>query len=122
MSEAEWNKLVDEHVAELNKRKDAIIIPPPTHMLIESEYQQSQNHQFVTEDLIRHFAYAVGDPNPLWRDPAYARSTRWGGIIAPPFLIVVLRLLMVPVMRLEALSCYRASTCLLAATDTSILG
>lgn len=84
LSEAEWNKLVDEHVAELNKRKGAIIIPPPTHRLIESEYQQSQNNKFVTEDLIRHFAYAVGDPNPLWRDPAYARGTRWGGIIAPP--------------------------------------
>jgi acyl dehydratase len=84
LSEAEWNKLVDEHVAELNKRKGAIITPPPTHMLIESEYQQSQNHRFVTEDLIRHFAYAVGDPNPLWRDPDYARGTRWGGIIAPP--------------------------------------
>ena len=53
-------------------------------MLIESEYQQSQNHRSVTEDLIRHFAYAVGDPNPLWRDPDYARGTRWGGIIAPP--------------------------------------
>ncbi len=84
MSGADWNKLVDEHFAELNKRKGAIIIPPPTHVLIESEYQQSQNHKFVTEDLIRHFAYAVGDPNPLWRDPDYARGTRWGGIIAPP--------------------------------------
>jgi acyl dehydratase len=84
LSEAEWNKLVDEHFAELNKRKGAVIIPPPTHVLIESEYQQSQNNKFVTEDLIRHFAYAVGDPNPLWRDPDYARGTRWGGIIAPP--------------------------------------
>ena len=45
LSEAEWNKLVDEHVAELNKRKGAIIIPPPTHELIESEYQQSQNNR-----------------------------------------------------------------------------
>jgi acyl dehydratase len=84
LSEAEWNRLVDEHFVELNKRKGDIIIPPPTHVLIESEYQQSQNNKFITEDLIRHFAYAVGDPNPLWRDPDYARSTRWGGIIAPP--------------------------------------
>jgi acyl dehydratase len=84
LSEAEWQKMVDEHVAVLNKRKGSIIVPPPGHVLIDSEYQQSLNHRFVTEDLIRHFAYAVGDPNPLWRDPSYARGTRWGGIIAPP--------------------------------------
>jgi acyl dehydratase len=42
------------------------------------------NNRIVTEDLIRQWAYAMGDPNPLWRDPSYARSTRWGGIIAPP--------------------------------------
>jgi acyl dehydratase len=26
----------------------------------------------------------MGDPNPLWREPAYARTTRWGSVIAPP--------------------------------------
>ncbi len=36
---------------------------------------------------IRKFATAVGDNNPLWLDMDYARSTRWGGIIAPPTFV-----------------------------------
>jgi len=50
LNEAEWNKLVNEHVAELNKRRGSIVIPPPGHLLIESEYQQGLNNRFVTED------------------------------------------------------------------------
>ncbi len=33
---------------------------------------------------IRRFAQAIGDPNPLFNDPAKARKTRFGGMIAPP--------------------------------------
>lgn len=38
----------------------------------------------ATRDTIRHYAWGIGDDNPLWSDPAYAAGTRWGGIIAPP--------------------------------------
>ncbi len=38
----------------------------------------------VEKGAIRKFALAVGDPNPLWQDEAFARKTRYGGIIAPP--------------------------------------
>jgi acyl dehydratase len=41
------------------------------------------NHE-ASRDSIRHYAWGIGDDNPLWCDPAYAASTRWGGIIAPP--------------------------------------
>jgi acyl dehydratase len=44
----------------------------------------------VEAGAIRLFAEAIGDPNPLYRDPEYARSTRWGGIIAPPTFLCVL--------------------------------
>lgn len=44
----------------------------------------------VDEGAIRRFADAVGDPNPLYRDPEFARSTRWGGIIAPPTFLCLL--------------------------------
>lgn len=84
ISDEEWNRMVDEHVAELNRKKGTLVVPPPEYQLIGNEYQKILNHKTVTEDLIRHYAYAVGDPNPLWRDPVYARGTRWGGIIAPP--------------------------------------
>src|SRR5438105_14243976 len=30
------------------------------------------------------FARAIGDPNPIYSDPEYARGTEVGGIIAPP--------------------------------------
>lgn len=41
----------------------------------------------ATRDNIRHYAHGIGDDNPLWCDPDYARSTPYGGIIAPPSFI-----------------------------------
>ncbi|MBV9511753.1 MAG: MaoC family dehydratase N-terminal domain-containing protein, partial [Caulobacteraceae bacterium] len=38
----------------------------------------------VTFDGTRHFANGYGDNNPLWADREYGKSTRWGGLIAPP--------------------------------------
>ncbi|MFD1851659.1 MaoC family dehydratase N-terminal domain-containing protein [Oceanobacillus bengalensis] len=33
---------------------------------------------------IRQFADAIGDPNPLYSDKAYAEQTKYGSVIAPP--------------------------------------
>ena len=33
----------------------------------------------ATRDNIRHYAHGIGDDNPLWSDPDYARGTRYGG-------------------------------------------
>lgn len=33
---------------------------------------------------IKRFAEAVGDANPLYHDEVVARTTRYGGIVAPP--------------------------------------
>lgn len=41
------------------------------------------NHE-ATRDTIRHYAWGIGDDNPLYCDPDYAAATRWGTIIAPP--------------------------------------
>ncbi len=41
------------------------------------------NHE-ATRDTIRHYAWGLGDDNPLYCDPAYARKTRYGDVIAPP--------------------------------------
>src|SRR5260221_6365949 len=44
----------------------------------------------ATPDAIRHFAWGIGDDNPLWVDDEYARATRWGAVLAPPcFLYAV---------------------------------
>lgn len=36
---------------------------------------------------MRHMAYASYYKSRLYRDEEYARTTRWGGIIAPPFFV-----------------------------------
>lgn len=41
----------------------------------------------VEKGHIRKFAEAVGDPNPLWQDEAYACKSRYGSIIAPPMFL-----------------------------------
>jgi len=41
----------------------------------------------IEKGMIRRFVHAVDDPNPLWRDEEYAKKTKYGGIIAPPYLI-----------------------------------
>jgi acyl dehydratase len=38
-------------------------------------------------DAIRHYAFGLGDDNPLFWDPEYAAGTRWGTIIAPPLFL-----------------------------------
>lgn len=41
----------------------------------------------IEKGAIKKFARAIDDPNPLWQDEAYAKKTKWGGIIAPPTFI-----------------------------------
>jgi len=38
----------------------------------------------VEEGAIQRYAQAVGDPNPLFNDPDYAKKTKYGRLIAPP--------------------------------------
>jgi acyl dehydratase len=49
------------------------------------DYADVSNEFFsiATEENIRNFAYSYGDDNPLYCDPHYGASTRWGGQIAP---------------------------------------
>jgi acyl dehydratase len=37
---------------------------------------------------IKWFAQAIGDPNPLWQDKAYASKSRYKNIIAPPLFLI----------------------------------
>ena len=38
-------------------------------------------------DAFRHVAESYGDDNPLWCEPEYGPTTRWGGTIAPPAMV-----------------------------------
>src|SRR5690606_34044465 len=48
--------------------------------------QAAKTREYITtatEDNIRNFAHGMGDDKPLYTDPAYAKKTRWGSVIAP---------------------------------------
>lgn len=52
--------------------------------LLGQEVRVEQWNYEATRDTIRHYAWGLGDDNPLYCDPDYAAGTRWGGIVAPP--------------------------------------
>jgi acyl dehydratase len=75
-------KITDEGVAELRERIGAKIEKTLEPWCYEA-----------TRDNIRHYAYGIGDDNPLWCDPKYAANTRWGGMVAlPSFLFATNRI------------------------------
>jgi hypothetical protein len=41
------------------------------------------NHE-ASLDTIRHYSHGIGDMNPLWADEAYASSSEYGDVLAPP--------------------------------------
>ena len=44
----------------------------------------------IEKGMVKRFARAIDDPNPLWQDEEYAQKSKYGGIIAPPALIMAL--------------------------------
>ena len=46
----------------------------------------------IEKGMIQHLARAIDDPNPLWQDEEYAKKSKYGGIIAPPSLVMALGL------------------------------
>ncbi|MFH1775671.1 MAG: MaoC family dehydratase N-terminal domain-containing protein [Chloroflexota bacterium] len=44
-------------------------------------------YRTITTDVIRNYADAVSDINPLYRDDEYGKTTRWGGMVAPPMMV-----------------------------------
>jgi acyl dehydratase len=44
---------------------------------------EQYNHE-VTYDAIRHYAFGLGDDNPLWCDEEYASAGRFGGMVGSP--------------------------------------
>ncbi len=44
----------------------------------------------IDRGLILRFAQAIDDPNPLWQDEEYASKSSYGGLVAPPTLVLTL--------------------------------
>ena len=71
-----WGEITGERLAEA-----AALIGKP---LRRSRLQWIET---ATRDAIRHFAWGVGDNNPLWLDEDYAARSPAGGIVAPPCIL-----------------------------------
>lgn len=41
----------------------------------------------VNQPMIRHWAAAFEDHNPVYTEPEFAASTRFGGVVAPPLML-----------------------------------
>jgi len=66
-------EITDEMIAELRKRIGVVWKP-----------RQPYFNEVATRDAIRHFCEGIGDFNPLFTDPEYAKKTAYGRVIAPP--------------------------------------
>jgi len=75
---ASFDRLTDEALAELRSEIGNEIIGPPGHLTE------------ATRDGIRHFAMGIGDENPLWLDENYASKSHFGGLTAPPFILLAM--------------------------------
>jgi acyl dehydratase len=71
-------RITDESVEMMRRR---IGYPNPT---VRSGIVTLPWNTTCTPDGIRHFVEGYGDANPLYVDPQYGPTTRWGSQIAPP--------------------------------------
>ena len=71
-----WGTISDEGIAEA----DALVG-------VTLRRDRMQWIETATRDAIRHFAWGVGDNNPLWLDREYAEASSHGTIVAPPCIL-----------------------------------
>lgn len=55
--------------------------------MIGQESGKIEAEDEVNEAMIRHWCEAMEDANPLYTEPEYARTTKYGGIVAPPQMV-----------------------------------
>ncbi|MFH1382236.1 MAG: MaoC family dehydratase N-terminal domain-containing protein [Chloroflexota bacterium] len=68
-----YEQITDEAIAELKERIGIVWKPRRPYF-----------NTAATADTIRHFCDGIGDGNPLYTDPEYARKTKYGRLVAPP--------------------------------------
>jgi len=83
MSDKKFPKITEEGLNDLRKR---------IGVKIENTVEP-WNYE-ATRDAIRHYAHGIGDNNPLWCDPEYAKNTKFGDVIAlPSFMFTTSRII-----------------------------
>ncbi len=71
-----WGQITEERLAEA-----ASLIGEPLRRA------RMQWIETTSRDAIRHFAWGVGDDNPLWLDPDYGPASAAGTMLAPPCIL-----------------------------------
>lgn len=87
MDNREWNERIDSFIREENSAVGRTV--PVYRIYCQDGTDRSGGgfyNEMVTADTIGRFARALGDSNPLYSDPVYAKEGIYGGIIAPPLL------------------------------------
>jgi len=77
----EWQKATAYEITDhdIDRQRQLLGWDEPSKM---ADYVQT-----ASVDSIRNWSYGCGDDNPLFCDPAYARKTRWGSVIAPGMMV-----------------------------------
>ncbi|MBA4025362.1 MAG: acyl dehydratase [Gordonia sp.] len=73
-----------EHAADFGVLTDAAFERSRKRLGIPQPQRNKPHNYEVTWDGSRHFAFGYGDDNPLYCDPDYAATSRWGALVAPP--------------------------------------
>jgi hypothetical protein len=88
----------DEALAEFIERSRRLLHrespedhPPPHPAPSDPSAVPVPSALILTEDLIRRYAYAIGEDNPLYTDPAYGERSWLGSQIAPPTILIHVR-------------------------------
>lgn len=71
-----WGKITAEGIAEAGALID-----------VPLRRDRMQWIEAVTRDAIKHFAWGVGDNNPLWLDRDYGARSPWATNLAPPCIL-----------------------------------
>ena len=71
-----WGTITDEKIAEA-----------ATLIGVLLRRDRMQWIETTSRDTIRHFAWGIGDSNPLWFDREHAASSPWGTLLAPPCIL-----------------------------------
>src|SRR5271154_2603596 len=73
LPEARFPKITEDGLNDLRRRMGKRI----------TDTVEPWNYE-ATRDGIRHYAHGIGDDNPLWCDPDYAKQTKYGTVVALP--------------------------------------
>lgn len=74
--------MTDTAKDELRERLDALIGKPT-----DGVGKPVRAPDPVNAAMIRHWAYALGDMNPAYLDPEFAKNSRYGDIVSPPVML-----------------------------------